>query len=88
MWVILRRACIPPRPLDRRQQGEVSDCPTAGICHRPAITLDAKIPDGPIEQKWEKHKFDMQLVNPANKRRYTIIVIAIWAYLRQAGVQL
>src|SRR5215216_744984 len=41
----------------------------------PSITLDAKIPDGPIEQKWEKHKFDMQLVNPANKRRYTIIVI-------------
>src|SRR5215213_9536270 len=41
----------------------------------PSITLDAKIPDGPIEQKWEKHKFEMQLVNPANKRRYTIIVI-------------
>jgi succinate dehydrogenase / fumarate reductase flavoprotein subunit len=37
--------------------------------------LDSKIPDGPIEQKWEKHKFDMQLVNPANKRRYTIIVV-------------
>ena len=41
----------------------------------PWIVLDAKIPDGPIEQKWEKHKFDMQLVNPANKRRYTIIVV-------------
>ncbi|MGE3913002.1 MAG: fumarate reductase/succinate dehydrogenase flavoprotein subunit [Chloroflexota bacterium] len=39
------------------------------------MTLDSKIPDGPIEQKWEKHKFDMQLVNPANKRRYTIIVV-------------
>src|SRR5215210_6258108 len=41
----------------------------------PSITLDSKIPDGPIEQKWEKHKFEMQLVNPANKRRYTIIVV-------------
>ena len=41
----------------------------------PSIVLDAKIPDGPIEQKWEKHKFDMQLVNPANKRRYTVIVV-------------
>jgi succinate dehydrogenase / fumarate reductase, flavoprotein subunit len=41
----------------------------------PSTVLDAKIPDGPIEQKWEKHKFDMQLVNPANKRRYTIIVV-------------
>src|SRR5215217_7994894 len=41
----------------------------------PSITLDAKIPDGPIEQKWEKHKFDMKIVNPANKRRYTIIVV-------------
>jgi succinate dehydrogenase / fumarate reductase flavoprotein subunit len=41
----------------------------------PSTILDAKIPDGPIEQKWEKHKFEMQLVNPANKRRYTIIVV-------------
>ena len=41
----------------------------------PSIVLDAKIPDGPIEQKWEKHKFEMQLVNPANKRRYTIICV-------------
>src|SRR4051794_26617237 len=41
----------------------------------PSITLDAKIPDGPIEQKWEKHKFEMKLVNPANKRRFTVIVV-------------
>ncbi len=41
----------------------------------PSITLDSRIPEGPIEQKWEKHKFEMQLVNPANKRRYTIIVV-------------
>jgi succinate dehydrogenase / fumarate reductase flavoprotein subunit len=37
--------------------------------------LEAGIPDGPIEQKWEKHKFEMKLVSPANKRRYTILVV-------------
>ncbi|GMV04313.1 MAG: succinate dehydrogenase flavoprotein subunit [Gemmatimonadota bacterium] len=37
--------------------------------------LDAKIPSGPIEKKWEKHRFDMKLVNPANKRKYEIIVV-------------
>ncbi|MFN5934717.1 MAG: FAD-binding protein, partial [Roseiflexaceae bacterium] len=37
--------------------------------------LDAKIPAGPIEQKWEKHKFDMKLINPANRRKYTVIVV-------------
>ena len=31
------------------------------------ITLDAKVPDGPIEEKWDKHKFDMKLVNPAQQ---------------------
>src|ERR1043166_8240041 len=39
------------------------------------MSLDAKIPSGPIAEKWDKHRFDMQLVNPANKRRYTIIVV-------------
>ncbi len=38
-------------------------------------TLDAKVPDGPIEQKWTKHRFDINLVNPANKRKYEIIII-------------
>src|SRR5690606_24823006 len=32
-------------------------------------------PPGPLEQKWERHKFELKLVNPANKRRYTIIVV-------------
>jgi succinate dehydrogenase / fumarate reductase, flavoprotein subunit len=45
------------------------------VAPTPPIVLDARIPDGPIEQKWEKHKFEMQLVNPANKRRYTIICV-------------
>ena len=37
--------------------------------------LDAKIPLGPIEDKWDNHKFSIHLVNPANKRKYDIIVI-------------
>ena len=40
-----------------------------------AITLDPKIPSGPIAEKWDRHKFAMKLVNPANKRKYTIIVV-------------
>ncbi|MBS1847285.1 MAG: FAD-binding protein, partial [Actinobacteria bacterium] len=39
------------------------------------ITLDPKVPDYPIEEAWDRHKFDMKLVNPANKRKYTIIVV-------------
>ena len=39
------------------------------------MELDAKIPSGPIEQRWDKHKFELKLVNPANKRKYTIIVV-------------
>ncbi|MCA9848749.1 MAG: FAD-dependent oxidoreductase, partial [Dehalococcoidia bacterium] len=39
------------------------------------MTLDARIPEGPIEEKWEKARFDLRLVNPANKRRFTVIVV-------------
>ncbi len=39
------------------------------------MTLDAKIPAGPIAEKWDRHKFEMKLVNPANKRKFTIIVV-------------
>lgn len=38
-------------------------------------TLDSGIPAGPLEEKWEKHIFNMKLVNPANKRKFTIIVV-------------
>ncbi len=41
----------------------------------PPRVLDSKIPSGPVADKWEKHKFDMKLVNPANKRKFTIIVV-------------
>jgi succinate dehydrogenase / fumarate reductase flavoprotein subunit len=39
------------------------------------MNLDAKIPSGPIEQVWDNCRFDMKLVNPANKRKYEIIVV-------------
>jgi succinate dehydrogenase / fumarate reductase flavoprotein subunit len=39
------------------------------------VKLDAKEPSGPIAGKWERHKFEMKLVSPANKRRHTIIIV-------------
>ncbi len=39
------------------------------------MSLDAKIPEGPLAEKWSKHKFNLKLVNPANKRKYDIIVV-------------
>jgi succinate dehydrogenase / fumarate reductase, flavoprotein subunit len=39
------------------------------------MELKAKVPSGPLEKKWDKHRFEMKLVNPANKRKYTVIVV-------------
>ncbi|WP_162052724.1 fumarate reductase/succinate dehydrogenase flavoprotein subunit [Pontibacter pamirensis] len=39
------------------------------------MILDSKIPEGPVAEKWDKHKFNVKLVNPANKRKYDIIVV-------------
>ncbi len=39
------------------------------------MQLDAKIPSGPIQEKWDRHRFELKLVNPANKRKYRIIVV-------------
>jgi len=39
------------------------------------MALESKAPGGPIETRWERHKFDLKLVNPANKRKYDIIVV-------------
>jgi succinate dehydrogenase / fumarate reductase flavoprotein subunit len=39
------------------------------------MQLDSKIPPGPIEKKWETHKFNLKLVNPANKRKFHVIVV-------------
>ncbi len=39
------------------------------------MTLNARIPSGPIQDKWDKHRFELKLVNPANKRRFDIIMV-------------
>jgi succinate dehydrogenase / fumarate reductase flavoprotein subunit len=39
------------------------------------MKLEAHIPSGPIDKKWDRHRFDMKLVNPANKRKYSVIVV-------------
>lgn len=39
------------------------------------MTLNSKIPAGPLSEKWSNHKFNLKLVNPANKRKYDIIVV-------------
>jgi succinate dehydrogenase / fumarate reductase flavoprotein subunit len=39
------------------------------------MELDSKVPAGPIETLWDRHKFDLKLVNPANKRKYNIIMV-------------
>ena len=39
------------------------------------MVLDSKVPGGPLESKWDRHKFDLKLVSPANKRKFEIIVL-------------
>ena len=39
------------------------------------LELKSRVPAGPLADKWETHQFDMKLVNPANKRKYTVIVV-------------
>lgn len=39
------------------------------------MKLDAKIPSGPLAEKWDKHKFEMKLVNPTNKRKFSVIIV-------------
>jgi succinate dehydrogenase flavoprotein subunit len=39
------------------------------------MKLDSKVPGGPLEGKWDRHRFELKLVNPANKRKYEIIVV-------------
>jgi succinate dehydrogenase flavoprotein subunit len=40
-----------------------------------AIALDARIPEGPIEQKWDRCRSEMKLVNPANRRKHTVLIV-------------
>jgi succinate dehydrogenase / fumarate reductase flavoprotein subunit len=39
------------------------------------MDLDSKVPSGPIEERWDRHRFEMKLINPANKRKFRIIVV-------------
>jgi len=39
------------------------------------MSLDSKIPDGPVAEKWDNHRFKTKLVNPANKRKYSVIMV-------------
>jgi succinate dehydrogenase / fumarate reductase flavoprotein subunit len=39
------------------------------------MNLDAQVPSGPLAQKWSQHKFESKLVNPANKRKYSVIMV-------------
>src|SRR6187399_185894 len=39
------------------------------------MTLDSKVPSGPLADKWDRHRFESKLVNPANRRRHTVIVV-------------
>ena len=61
----LYRVCIYP------------DCYRNGITDRlgDRMILDAKCPSGPLSQKWDRHRQELKLVNPANKRKYKIIVV-------------
>src|SRR5437870_10437857 len=37
--------------------------------------IDSKIPSGPLDEKWERHKFESKLINPSNKRKYSVLVV-------------
>ena len=39
------------------------------------MQLDSKVPDGPIAEKWDKHRFEMKLVNPSNKRKFKVLMV-------------
>jgi succinate dehydrogenase / fumarate reductase flavoprotein subunit len=39
------------------------------------MRLEARVPSGPIQEKWDRHRFELKLVNPANKRRFDVIVV-------------
>jgi succinate dehydrogenase / fumarate reductase, flavoprotein subunit len=39
------------------------------------VSFESKVPAGPLAEKWDKHKFDMKLVNPANKRKHRVIIV-------------
>ena len=50
------------------------------------MDLEANVPSGPIEQKWDRRKFEMKLVNPSNRRKHSIIMVGLiyWGLLHAA----
>ncbi len=52
------------------------------------MKLDSKLPSGPLHEKWDRHKADLKLVNPANKRKHTIIVVGTGLAGASAGATL
>src|SRR5580700_3497624 len=51
--------------------------PSSGFCASPRAmaTLDSKVPAGPLPDKWRRHKSEIRLVNPSNKRKYEVIIV-------------
>ena len=52
------------------------------------MELNSRVPSGPIEQAWDKARFEMKLVNPANKRKYNVIVVGSGLAGRSAAASL
>src|SRR6185503_13411840 len=73
-------AAAAPRACRRRHRLARLHARSARRCRRlhqvtAAMELRSKTPSGPLVEKWSKHRFEMKLVNPANKRKYTVIVV-------------
>ena len=53
----------------------VLTCHSSFVTRHLTMKLDSKIPSGPVQQKWERYRLEMKLVNPANKRKFDVIVV-------------
>ena len=68
----------PDHRSDRRASTEEDDAGrlvTKREVRKHDIELKSNAPGGPIETRWDRHRFDMKLVNPANRRKYTVVVV-------------
>ena len=70
-WSRLLRGLLPRQPGDPRRRSS----PASSSRPETMAQLDSKIPPGPLADKWRRHKADIKLVNPANKRKYEVIVV-------------
>ncbi|MBL8899967.1 MAG: fumarate reductase/succinate dehydrogenase flavoprotein subunit [Planctomycetes bacterium] len=62
---------------ESKKTGGATTAAPSGIApsQAPKGTLDGRCPQGPIADRWTKHKFELKLVNPANKRKYEVLVV-------------